>query len=133
MLPKVPIWYIYVSMIHSYMYLSRTQEQTYDKIAWTILLFMYTLPGQKVCRILASWWMQLFQFSVHGSSSDFLTTFDEHASQLLNTFPPVCFYQSLQRTPVTSILYFRSATITIEWLYFIIFFTLNNCSLHSSN
>ena len=59
---------------------------------------------------------------LNGASRNFLKTFDEHASQLLNAFPPVCFYQSLQRTPVTSIQNFSSATITTEWLHFIIFF-----------
>ena len=36
-------------------------------------------------------------------------------------FPPVCFNQSLQRTPVTSIQNFSSATITTEWLHLTIF------------
>ena len=40
-------------------------------------------------------------------------------------------YQSLQKTPVTSIKNFSSATITTEWLHFSIFFLLNNCSWHS--
>ena len=59
------------------------------------------------------------------------TSFVEHASQLLNTFSSVCFYQSLQRKPVTSIQNFSSATITAEWLYFTILFQQSNCSLHS--
>ena len=73
------------------------------------------------------------QFSAHGARRNFLETFIEHDSQLLNTFPPVWFHQSLQGTPVASIQNFSSATITTEWLHFPVFFPLSNCALHNPN
>ena len=62
----------------------------------------------------ATLYAHFLQFSAHGAIRNLLRTFVEHASQLLNTFPPVCFYKPLQRKPVTSIQKCNSATITTE-------------------